>query len=191
MNTPDSAALDRRGFLKLGFSATAAVGAVSLGAGLAGCHAREQAAAAGYGWLQDADLALFRALLPAVLPGLLPEADAARETAAVATLRAIDRSALRLGPPAQQELRKLLDLLNLAPTRRLLARVPLWAQTTPAEAGAFLDRWRNSSVGLFNAGYSALVKLVAASYFSLPASWPQAGYPGPPAWASAALNAGV
>jgi hypothetical protein len=40
--------LDRRGFLKLGLAGSAVLGTVSLGAGLGGCHAPEQAATPGF-----------------------------------------------------------------------------------------------------------------------------------------------
>lgn len=179
----------RRSLLKLGLAGTVALGTVSLGAGLSGCHRREESTAQGFQFLRDADLQLFRALIPAVTAGTLPAEAAAREGRIVEILHRIDVGGLHLGAPAQKEVRKLFDLLNFGITRRIAAGVSTsWDQASEAEVSAFLDRWRSSSIGLFNAGYRVLVKLVAVSNYGVAAVWPSAGYPGPLAAMYQAVN---
>jgi hypothetical protein len=188
--TGDEALLEsRRSFLKLGVAGTLALGTVGFGAGLTGCHRREEAAAQGYKFLRDADLILFRALIPAITDGTLPTEAAAREARMLEILMRIDAGCWRLGAPAQKEVKKLFDLLNFGLTRRLAAGVSSpWDEVSAADAAVFLERWRNSSIGLFKAGYRVLVKLVAVSNYSIPAVWPLAGYPGPLAVMYQAVN---
>lgn len=179
----------RRSFLKLGLAGTAVLGVAGLGGSLAGCGQREQAAAAGLHYLRDADAALFRALAPVALKGSL-SADAAKLGAQLdSVVRGIDEAGRRLGPPAQRELHKLLDLLHLRPTRWLTTGVGApWPQASETEIAAFLARWESSSIGLFNAGYAVLMKLCCAGFFGQPDGWAVAGYPGPLAWAYQSLN---
>lgn len=181
--------VSRRSFLKLGLAGTATLGIAGLGGSLAGCGKREQAAAAGLHYLRDADVALFRALAPVALKGSL-SADAAKLGAQLdSVVRGIDEASRRLGPPAQRELYKLLDLLHLRPTRWLTTGVGApWPQASEAEIAAFLSRWESSSIGLFNAGYAVLMKLCCAGFFGQPDGWAVAGYPGPLAWAYQSLN---
>lgn len=194
MNEPlpgDAVALDngRRSFLKLGVLGSLALGTVGLGAGLTGCHRQVEAAAQGFRFLRDADLKLFRALVPAITSGTWPEDKAAREARMLDILRRIDSACWRLGAPAQGEVLKLFDLLNMGITRRLVAGVPgPWDQVSAEDVDAFLNRWRSSSMGLFNAGYHVLNKLVVVSNYSIPAVWPSAGYPGPLAYMYKAVN---
>lgn len=181
--------VSRRSFLKLGLAGTAALGIAGLGGSLAGCGQREQAAAAGLHYLRDADVALFRALAPVALKGSVSAEAAKLDTQLDSILRGIDEAGRRLGPPAQRELHKLLDLLHLRPTRWLTTGVGApWPQASETEIAAFLVRWQSSSIGLFNAGYAALMKLCCAGFFGQPDGWAVAGYPGPPAWAYQSLN---
>ncbi|HUP92618.1 MAG TPA: hypothetical protein VM074_10260 [Solimonas sp.] len=177
---PELSGLDRRTFLKLGAWGAAGLQTAGIAAALTGCHASDGAAAQGFRALRDADLALFRALVPAVVGKALPPDGAPREAMLGETLKRIDLAVLRLDPPSLKAATQLLDLLNMGLTRRLLAGVRQpWAEAQPAEIEAFLQRWRESSVGTFSLSYRVLVKLVCASFFTLPATWPLAGYPGP------------
>lgn len=189
---PDDEALrefDRRSFLKLGLAGTLVLSTVSLTSGLAGCHRAEEASAAGYGTLRDADLTLFRALIPAILAGALPDESRAREAQITETLKRLDYGLQRVGTPTTKELRKLFDLLNFGITRRLAAGVPVpWSDASAEQVEAFLQRWRSSSIGAFNAGYRALTKLITVTYYQIPATWPQSGYPGPLAWVYKSVN---
>jgi hypothetical protein len=178
------AIFDRRSFLKLSFAGSAVLATAGLGAMLAGCSRREQAAARGFVLLRDADLELLRALLPALLEGA-PLDEARTEE----TLRRIDGLCARFQGRSADKLRQLFDLLNLSITRRLTTGVSTpWASTPPAQVATFLDRWRASSVGLFNLGHSALAQLAAAGYFGQPGAWSFSGYPGPLASVYRAAN---
>lgn len=173
------AGLDRRGFLGLGIATSLILAAAGLSASLSGCSGKLQTAQ-GLRFLREADVSLLRALLPALLAGLLPADAAARKLQLDATLQRFDSMCARLGIPNQKALRDLFDLLNGALTRRLAAGVAKsWAEVSPAEAEAFLERWRSSSVSLFNAGYRGLNKLASVSYLGLPQTWPLSGYAGP------------
>jgi hypothetical protein len=183
MTIGDDIDLDRRSFLKLGLAGSAALSVVGLGAALTGCGKSEQAVAQGFRFLRDADLVLLKALVPVALEGR-PDAGIA-----VDGLRLLDELLLRAGTPAQAELRKLFDLLHLTPTRWLTTGVRKpWDQAGADEIRAFLARWRDSSVGLFNAGYRVLIKLATVPYYAQPAGYRSTGYPGPLAALHAAVN---
>ncbi|HCW89661.1 MAG TPA: hypothetical protein DHU56_06350, partial [Marinobacter sp.] len=75
--------MDRRSFLKAGLGGTLLPGTVSLGAGLSGCDAQPagerpdlaSSDGAGYrfGFLTDADIVMFQALVPAVIAPALTQ----------------------------------------------------------------------------------------------------------------------
>lgn len=177
--------LNRRSFLKLGVAGTVALGVAGIGATLSGCSESEQAAAQGYRFLRDADLELFAAVMPVMLLGLPLDA----QTSAAA-MHSLDGLLVRAGTPARGELRKLLDLLNFGPTRWLSTGVrKAWKEASAEEVEHFLQRWRDSSIGLFNGGYRALAKLCTTPYFGLPAGYKAAGYPGPLDWMYKTINA--
>ena len=187
MQTPmdeSPAALSRRSLLKLGLATGTVLTVSSFGAGLSGCSRRPAAAAAGLRCLRDADVELFRAVLPVMLAGSLPA-----EAPLDGLLARIDDAVLRLGAPAQREVFKLFDLLHLRPTRWLTTGIAEpWREASPQQVAAFLERWRDSRVGLFNAGYLAFNKLCCTAHYSQPEGWVQMGYPGPLAWAYQSLN---
>ena len=170
-------ALHRRDFLKLSAGSAALLSAGALTATLAGCS-KQQLPASGYAFLRDADLALFAALTPAVLGSALPAQDRAAHIERV--LQGVDATAARVLLPAQTELYKLFDLLNTGLTRRLTTGVlKPWAEAEPAQVTAFLIRWQTSSIGLFNAGYRALIKFITGAWVGTDAGLKSAGYPGP------------
>ncbi len=178
--------LDRRTFLKLSLTGSAALSAAGIAATLSGCGGT-QPPATGFQFLRDADVALFRALIPQVLDGIVLTAGDAEEC-----LHRLDLGCLLLDKPAQDEVRKLFGLLNTGLLRRLTTGVRnSWDQASAEEIQAFLKRWHDSGVGLFNAGYRALVKLVSVSYFCMPVSRRVSGYPGPWDPMYKAVNAGA
>ncbi|MCS7101251.1 MAG: hypothetical protein NZL99_06080 [Burkholderiaceae bacterium] len=124
----------------------------------------------------DAELVL-RAVIPALLDGVLPLEAAAAESACrqalQRTLQAIDG----LAPATRAELDDLFSLLASRPGR-WLAGVD-WDAAGPAEAARFLQRWRTSSFSLFVAAYQALHDLVLGPWYGDPATWDAIGYPGP------------
>jgi hypothetical protein len=178
--TTDDLELSRRSFLKLGLAGSVALGTTSLVAGLAGCGRREQAVAQGFRFLRDADVELFRALTPVVLGDALPQDAVIHDPLVAETLMRLDGACFLLEPHAQAELVKLFDLLHLRITRWLTTGVSSpWSVAEAADVECFLERWRDSSIGVFNAGFRILTKLVAASYYAIPATWSLSGYPGP------------
>lgn len=188
METKTSRA-DRREFLKLTLAGTATLGIASTGAQLAGCSSQPERAADGRVFLRDADVQLFTAIVPVVLAGVLPDDEAEREALIAKVVNAIDAGALALSAPIRKTLWQLFDLLNWRFTR--YATTGIWApwnEATAEDIDAFLNRWRSSSVSLFNAGYRVLTQLVQIRYFTMPVSWADSGYPGPQEWAIKALR---
>jgi len=177
--------LTRRDFLKVGAGFSAAlVCATAIG----GCGGAPKSPAKSFGFLRESDLELFGALAPAIATDLAQLAAAERGARLGDTLRKLDASCSALDLGNQQELRKLLDLLAIAPLRYLLAGVGAWNEASVETLQAFLARWRGSRFATLNAGGNVLVKLVATSYYGLPANWPASGYPGPLAQVYQAVN---
>ncbi len=171
------AALHRRDFLKLSAGSAVLLSTGALVSTLAGCSGT-QTPAASYRFLRDADLALFTALIPAVLGSTLPAEGRAAHI--VAVLKSVDATAVRMLKPSQTELYKLFDLLNTGLTRRLTTGVSNpWATAEPGQVEAFLGRWQKSSIGLFNAGYRALTKFITGAWVGTEMGLQAAGYPGP------------
>lgn len=169
----------RRSFLRVGLAGTAVLATVGVTAGVIGFkRVSNEDIAEDFQFLRPADVALFTALVPAVLANALSSDDPSSTIADV--IKRIDDTCMRLGPANQKELSQLFDLLTFAPTRRLAAGVKgSWDNVSVEAATDFLDRWRNSSVGLFNAAYRVLTKLSANAYFAMPESFSASGYPGP------------
>ncbi|MDE4919941.1 hypothetical protein ACUXAV_002725 [Cupriavidus metallidurans] len=170
----------RRQFLKVGVGFSAAIACSALLPSLTGCSPASTPPQAGMAFLRPADVALFRALLPAVVSELESVDSAQREKRIAAAVQNIDGSIAAMGLNGRAELRKLLDLLASTPLRWALAglRAP-WDQATPEQVRGFLTRWRTSRFETFNAGGVVLVKLTSVGYFVLPDAWAAAGYPGP------------
>jgi hypothetical protein len=139
-------------------------------------------------FLNEDDIALFEALLPAMIGPGLPEQPQARNMAIAGTIERIDAGIHKFGPANQKELRRLFDLLNFGLTRVTVARVwSSWPNVTTEEADAFLERWRTSRIGLFNNGYIALTKISNVAFYGYRDFWHLSGYPGPPQYAVDAL----
>lgn len=175
---PENFDAGRRALLRTGFFGGMVLGTAGIGAALSGCSGG--GAAAGYQVLRGADLALLRALIPAVLVSSLPQAGEPREALIKQLLEGIDLSCHRLSHPTRKAVLQLFDLLNLGLTRRLLAGVGDWSSATPQQVQDFLARWRSSSFSLLNGGYRALTRLVAVPFYGTHAGWAAANYPGPP-----------
>lgn len=176
----------RRDFLKVGAGFTLAL---TLAGTLGGCSDAAKAPAQGYVFLQPADVELFRAIAPVVVTDLTTLDAAERERRIVETLHNIDTTCAGIQLGGRAEVRKLLDLLAIGPLRYALTGVGSWSEASPEKLTAFLDRWRGSRFATLNAGGIILVKLVAASYYVIPATFASAGYPGPLAAMYAAVNA--
>ena len=162
--------IDRRSFLKTGLGGALFLGTVSVTAGLSGCATEPAGRLSAVGTRMDAsyqfrflnedDIALFEALLPAMIGPGLPEQPQPRNMAIAGTIERIDAGIHKFGSANQKELRRLFDLLNFGLTRVTVARVwSSWPNVTTAEADAFLERWRTSRIGLFNNGAHAPVTI--------------------------------
>ena len=166
----------RRQFLKAGLAG----GAILAGAGWWALQ-RPRARAPGLAWLDESSAPIVAAIIPAILDGALPEDAPARAAASREVLEAVDRAVAGLAPEVQAEIAQLFAMLSLAPLRVALAGVvPRWEDATPAQASAFLARWRASPFALLRAAGQALCQLVIAAWYGNPASWAAIGYTGPP-----------
>lgn len=195
----DSPVMDRRSFLRTGMGGALFLGTVSVTAGLSGCATApagqtysqaqgDQVSGYQFGFLTQDDIVLFEALLPALVGPALPEAPEKRRAYIAETIQRIDAGIVQFGPANQKELRGLFDLLNFGFTRVTIARVwPSWKNADTATVDAFLERWRTSSIGLFNNGYIALTKISNVAFYGHQDHWHVSGYPGPPQWAVDAL----
>jgi hypothetical protein len=155
---------------------------------LSACGGAAKSPAKSFGFLRESDLELFSALAPAVVTDFAQLAAAERGARLGDTLHKLDASCSALDMGNQQELRKLLDLLAIAPLRYLLTGVGAWNEASNETLQAFLARWRGSRFATLNAGGNVLVKLVATGYYGLPATWPASAYPGPLAQVYQAVN---
>jgi hypothetical protein len=180
----DGLGLPRRDFLKVGVGFTLALTL----AGTVGCSGGSKAPVAGYAFLQPADVELFTALAPAVVTELGSFDAAQRKTLVESVLRNVDGTIAAMGLGARAEVRKLLDLLAIAPLRYVLTGVGAWNEAGIDKMQAFLERWRGSRLATLNAGGNVLVKLTSSSFYVLPESWPSTGYPGPLDYVFKAVN---
>jgi hypothetical protein len=180
--------LARRDFLKVGAGFSLALSFAGALGGLGGCSDTETSPASGFDFLKAADVELFTALAPAVVDELAALDASHRKVRVASVVRNIDATCAALGLDSQKELRKLLDLLGIAPLRYALGGVGAWNDASIATLQAFLTRWRGSRFATLNAGGNILVKLTSSSYYVLPASWPAVGYPGPLAHVYQAIN---
>lgn len=198
-HTPAPTAMDRRSFLRTGIGGGLFLATVSVSAGLTGCATSPAGqrqtpltAASGsdyqFRFMTPDDIVLFEALLPALIGPALTEEPEPRRARISDTIERMDAGIHQFGPANQQELRGLFDLLNFSITRITLAGVwSSWKNASTADANAFLNRWRTSSIGLLNNGYIALTKISNVAFYGHEDHWPVSGYPGPPQWAMDAL----
>nr|WP_152624119.1 hypothetical protein [Cupriavidus sp. IDO] len=176
----DGLSVSRRGFLKVGFGFSAALACTALLPSLAGCSGAASAPQPDMAWLRRDDVAMFRALLPAIVSDLADAPPEQREAQLRNALKNIDRTCASMGEGGRAELRKLLDLLASMPLRWALTGIRTgWDSATPAQVQAFLARWRGSRFATLNAGGVVLVKLSSVAYYVTPAGWAGSGYPGP------------
>ena len=169
--------LSRRELLKLGAGASLALATVGVTSTLTGCSSSQPSA--DFVVLRDSDLPALRALFPAVVGegSVLVGNQAALEQA----IRQLDTTLASASQAVQQDVLDLLGMLSLPLTRGPLTGIwGDWDAASPAALEAFLDRWKNSSLDMLRQGYKALSQLLLMSWYALPASWGDAGSPGPP-----------
>lgn len=172
----DFAALPRRDFLKVGVGFSLAL---TLAGSLGGCSGGAKVPAPELAFLQPDDVALFSAIIPVVLLDLGTRSAAEQQQLTRQTIANIDGTCAGLDVFSRGELRKLFDLLAIGPLRYVLTGVGDWSQAGADKLDAFIARWRASRFATLNAGINVLVRLVAGSYYVIPATFASVGYPGP------------
>jgi len=171
--------MNRRDFLKLSAAGSAALTATAVTATLTGCS--ESLPADGQ-WkvLREKDRILLSAIAPVMLKGSLPSEPKAKQTSIASMLPYIDAGIAKLGPHNAKQISDLFTLLNFGLSRGLTTGVwSSWENASEDEIENFLNRWRESSVGLFNVAYNGLNKLMCVTWFGQSAAWENVGYPGP------------
>ncbi len=167
----------RRIFLKVGLVGAGLLAAAGVWRYLGGGGAT--APAPGLRYLTVDDREIFAAIAPVILEDALPRAG--RGELIEEVLAGVDRIVTSLSRVDQADLRRLLDLLDLAPARLALTGVRSgWADAAPDEVAGFLRRWLESSWPLFNQSYIAFHDLVVAAWYGNPRAWAMVGYDGPP-----------
>ncbi|NKF22160.1 hypothetical protein [Solimonas marina] len=186
----DTATLDRRGFLKLSAGGATTLALLGAGVQLSGCSQRSAAVANGYRWLTASDIHFMRALVAGVAGNALPADPTAAGAIVDEGVRRADIELAALGAPAQQEVRKLLDLLQWTPFRRFAGGVTRpWAEAGAADAQTLLKHLHDSHLSLLSGAYRALAKIGSTVLWSQTPMNAFSHYPGPPAWAISALEA--
>jgi len=172
--------ITRRTFLAAGFAGGAALAAAYWLRG-AREHAPASAESASLAQLDREAPAIIAAIVPVLLGDALPQDVTERIGAVKETVANVALAISGLPPFAQKELAELFSLLGIAATRIAVARVSSpWAQASPDEIAAFLDRWRTSDWKLLRSAYDALHQLVYAAWYGNPRAWASIGYDGPP-----------
>lgn len=135
-----------------------------------------------YHFLTETDRVMLGALIAVILDGALTEKQDLRAEQTELVCRNLDNAVASFLPGVQAEVRQLFSLMTLAPTRKMVIGVwAPWEKAAIEDISAFLDRWRFSSIALFQSGYDALTQLIMGSFYGTSHGWEVAGYPGPPA----------
>jgi hypothetical protein len=167
---------DRRDFLKLSMVGAAALSTMSAGATLSGCTS--SGPASGMKILRPEDVELVRALTPAVLKGKIEPGDTERVGQ---LLQSFDTLMADLSEPVVAGVFQAFDVLNMGLTRGLLTgQWAGWSKASLEDAESALARLRDSRIGLLNAIYAAVIRLIASSWYLIPENALTTGYPGPP-----------
>ncbi len=166
---------DRRDFLKLSVAGAAALSTMSAGATLSGCTS--SGPASGMKQLRPEDIELLRAMTPAVLKGkVAPDDDAKIDE----TIRSFDTLMDDLSAPVVAGVLQAFDVLNFGLTRGLTTgQWSAWSKASLQDAERALARLRESSIGLLNAIYAAVIRLIISAYYLNTENCAPA-YPGPP-----------
>jgi len=171
--------VDRRSFLKLGAASSAALTGISLTATLTGCT---ESLPENSDWkvLREGDRIFLKSSFPVLFKGILRGETVDKEDALNKMLRCADGIVFNLDPHNQKQMIELFDLVNFSVSRSLTTGVwSKWDEASEEDIEHFLNKWRESSIGLFNLAYNGLNRLACAGWFGLPESWKAVGYPGP------------
>ena len=174
----------RRDFFRLAAAGAAAASALGGGTLLVGCGSPPPAA--GFKHLRAEDLAMLRALMPAVLRGSLQPDDGA---AIDATLRSFDQMMQDLSPQVVAGVLQAFDLMEFGLARGLATgQWSGWESATREDAESALLRLRDSSIEVLVAIYGVLLRLIVSAWYGQAGPMAETGYPGPPTKIPAALG---
>lgn len=163
---------DRRDFLKVSFAGAAALSTVSLGATVSGC--KSSGPAVGMKHLRPEDVALLSALTPVIMEGKMAADD---NVGIQQVVQSFDTLIDDTSPYVVAGVLQAFDLLNFGITRGLATgQWASWSKASPQDAASALARLRDSSIGLLNAIYAALIRLTASAYYLIPANAAATGY---------------
>jgi hypothetical protein len=168
----------RRQFLKTGFwSGMGLAGVASTTFVLGGCS--KAPVASNFLLLRDSDITLFKALLPVILAGALPDG-AAQSKAMDDTLHSLDELLYYSSEAGHKQLGQGFDLLTFALTRYLTTGLGHgWGEASAADVDAALQHLRNSGVGLLRSAYIGLLQMSEMAWYRQPQSWVAIGYAHP------------
>jgi hypothetical protein len=164
--------MQRRRLLKLGLGAAVVIGMAGAGLALIKPGLVDNK-------LSPGSRELMRAAAQAVLADLLPPAGAAREAALDAQLVRLDAFIAGMPAATRKELSDALGLLGTAAGRYALVGLSKpWSEAPVQDVQQALDAMRLSSSNTRQQVYHALRDLNAIAFFTEPANWQAAGYPG-------------
>lgn len=128
--------------------------------------------------LRPEDVELLRALTPAVMKGKVPPGDSAEMDK---TLQSFDTLMVDMSEQVIAGVLQAFDVLCFGPTRGLTTgQWSSWSKASLEDAESALARLRDSGIGLLNAVYAAVIKLIISAWYLIPENAATAGYPGPP-----------
>lgn len=164
--------MQRRRILKLGIGAAVIIGVAGAGIALLKPGLVD-------GKLGPGARDVMRAAAQAVLSDLLPLPGATRDAALQAQLARLDATIAGFPAATRKELSDALALLDTAAGRfALVGLSSAWAEASVSDVQQALDGMRLSSSNTRQQVYHALRDLNVIAFFTEPANWQAAGYPG-------------
>ena len=113
-------------------------------------------------------------MTPAVLKGKITPSDSA---AIDQTLQSFDTLLEDLSAPVVAGVLQAFDVLNLGLTRGLTTgQWASWSKASLEDAESALARLRESSIGLLNAIYAAVIRLIISAYYLIPENAASTGF---------------
>jgi hypothetical protein len=121
------------------------------------------------------------AILLAVARRTLPPGPRFPAPEAVRVAERVDSFLSMSHPGVQRDVKQLLSLFDSALFGLVLDGTPTsFRSASSAGQDARLSSWSSSRIAVRRTGFRALRRLIGSAYYSAPAAWAAAGYPGPP-----------
>jgi hypothetical protein len=97
------------------------------------------------------------------------------------TLQSFDTLLVDLSEPVVAGVQQAFDVLSFGFTRGLTTgQWSAWSNASLEDAESALARLRDSGIGLLNAIYAAVTRLIISAWYLIPENAATTGYPGPP-----------